>query len=269
VDVSTKFPVTSTNFVSSIEALTEDTVSTAVLSFIGPKTIKDEEIVTRSAVGTLYSMQNILASIVSLSDDLSASFNSGINLAIDGIGALVDAPTTMAQTIIDLMRIPSTASCSITQKITAYSDLFNILATPYKNTNPEFLSLTLSMSAIATAESSIKGDIQSRDEAIFASDSLESLLSYYQDMMSTVSPDEDMVSSTVELIALVHSYLLDSSFWSKSARSKNLEYESDPITETWLAYRDVTKLGQFCQDNSIQGEEYFILPIGRYLVWYA
>lgn len=269
VDVTAKFPTTSVNVGASIATASEATAGTAVAAFIGPTTARDIAIVTQQATNTLNSLRNKLASVVSVSDDLAAALDSGVTQAVDGIGALIDAPETMALTIMDLMLLPASAVGSISQKIAAYSSLFSDIAEEDGATNGNFSSFALSAAATAAALAALIGDLMNRDDAVAASDSMAALLAYYRSMMDTTGPDADTVAQTVDLLAMAQGYLLEVSFGLKSARRKILDHVSDPLTETWALYRDVTKLDQFCRDNHLQDGEFFVLPMGRELVWYA
>ena len=272
VDVTAKFPTTTVNIGASIETASEVTASTAIAAYIGPTTARDIAVVTQQVTNTLNSLRNQLASVVAVSDDLAAALDSGVTQAIDSIGTLVEAPATMADTLVGLMRLPVTASGSISQKIGAYSTLFDSLATQFTSgasTDLPTLSLALSASALAAAEASIVGDLYNRPDAVAASDSIAALLAYYQSMMDLTGPDGEMVAQVVDLLAMAQAYLLETSFGLKSARRKILDYETDPISEAFLLYGTVEAVPQFMADNQLADGEFYVLSAGREVIWYA
>ncbi len=271
IDPTAKFPTTSVNAASQITTASDATASTVIAGYIGPTTAADIASVTQAATNTLNSLKNKLASVVAVSDDLAAALESGVTQAVDGIGALVDAPATMATTIMGLMRLPALAAGSISQKLAAYSSLFDSLATAagfHTQAENDFLTLTLSASAIAAAESSTVGDLSNRADAVSASDMTAALLAYYRSIMDQTGPEGDIVAQTTDLVGQAQAYLLESSFGLKSARRKILDHNSDPLTQTWELYHDVRMLDQFCSDNALQDDEFFVLPMGREVVWY-
>lgn len=272
VDPTAKFPTTAVNASGAIATASDATAATAVAGFLGPTAARDIAIVTQQATDTLNSLRNKLASVAALDDDLAAGLDSGVTQAVDGIAALVASPETLADTILTLMRIPTGTEGSISTKIAAYASLFDELATAFAGgsaTDLELLSLTLSASALAAAESAIFGSLLNRPDAVAASDSISALLAYYQSMMDLTGPEGDMVAQVIDLLTLAQGYLLESSFGLKSARRKILAHDSDPITETFELYGTVDMLDQFCSDNALQDEEFYVLPMGREVLYYA
>lgn len=271
IDATAKFPTTAVSSAVSIAAAGAATAQTATDSFVGPTTAADIAIVTNQATQALASLRNGLASVVSTVDDLASQFEAGITQATSTIGELIDTPELMAETIIDLVRMPATAGGSISEKIGAYSTLFDSLAVSAgfrSQAENDLLTMTLSASAIAAAEASTVGDLTDRSDAVAASDGIAALLEYFRSMMDLTGPDAETVAQICDLLALAQGYLLEASFSLKSARRKLLESQSDPLTVTFELYKDVTMLDKFCKDNALADDEFFVLPMGREVVWY-
>lgn len=272
IEQQAKFPETSVNAESTIKTAADSSASTLVSAFLGPKTANDIAIVSAQAVNFFNKLKNILAASASIDDEVAAALESGLTQAIDAIDSLVDNPTDLAQTVTDLSRIPASTSGSISDKIGAYSTLFNSLTTDYSNgvaSNPRFLTTTLSATAIAMSESAAYGTLKNREDAIAASDTVAELLAYYQSVMDEAGPDGDTILQVIDLLTTAQAYLLESSFGLKTARRKILENNSDPLTETFALYGTVEMLDQFCKDNMLQEDEFFLLPMGREVIWYA
>jgi len=273
VTTGQKFPALAVDLVGEISTLSETASASAIATYEGPTSASDIAKVTSQATSTLKSLQDNLAAIVSGVDELASELSSGVTQAVDGIGALIDAPITMAETIVGLVRLPATVVGSISQKLAAYSTLFDDLAAEAGvNNSPaqdDFLSLTLSASAIAAAEASTTGEITNRDDGVAAAEYIAAILEFYRSLMDQTGPDPDLMAQTVDLLTTAQAYLLDASFGLKSARRRILDHDSDPLSETWACYHDVTMLDQFCKDNGLSDGEFFVLPMGREVVWYA
>jgi len=271
VDVTAKFPASTENVGASIKTASETTATTAIDGFDGPETANEISIVAANAVEFLKNLRTQLSPIAAISEEISAALESGITQAIDGVADLVDDPAGLAQIIVDLTRLPASTEGSISQKISAYSALFVNTATSFTNGNasdPKLLSLILSATALGSAESSTAGELINRDDAISASDLIAELLAYYQSMMDLVGTDADMIAQTIDLLTMAQGYLLEKSFGLKSARRKILDHNSDPISQTFALYGTIDMVSQFISDNKLQENEFFVLPIGREIVWY-
>lgn len=271
VDPTAKFPATSANAGAQIATLSESTASTAIMSFLGPTTASDIAIVTDQATSTINSLRNQLASVVAVSDDLAAALDSGCQLAVDSVNELIEAPETMATTLVGLMRIPASAAGSVSSKILAYETLFSSLSDAAgfrSDAENEFLSLSLSASALAAAEAATAGDLANRPDAVAASDTMGRILAAYRSMMDQTGVDPDLIRQTTDLVSMAQAYLLEASFGLKSARRKYLERNSNPITVTFELYGTVAELDRFISDNALNEDEFFVLPMGREVVWY-
>lgn len=271
VVVGAKFPTVAANAAETIRTASAATASSAVLDYIGPTTAADIAPVTRQAVEGIGSLRNGLASVAQVDDDIASALDQGCQIAVDTIDALVSAPATLAETVMGLVRLPSTVATSITQKVTAYATLFDSMVDAAGFASPaedEFLSLELSASAIAAAEASLDGTLLTRADAVAASDTMAELLAYYLATMDRIDPTADTVRQVTDLLTQAQGCLLERSFALKSQRRKRLAAISDPLTVCFELYGTVDALPGFIADNDIADGEFYVLAMGREVVWY-
>lgn len=235
---------------------------------------------------------NSLSGIASTVDDIEDEFRKvqdDINTALS-VGA--SAIEIMSQVNV-LIRLPAQIVDSTITKVTGYAQMAQDIAASFLNTfNPDedpqtqinngvMLQSLTTMTASATAEASLFTDFETRDAAGDALDfinlatdvSIEGTAEAYQilagDNEDTFAPDHNSGLGLELINGKTNAILIDRAFDLKAKQTFILTASSDPLTLTWLHYRDLDQLGFFLRTNVIVDNEHIDIPAGREITIYA
>lgn len=138
-----------------------------------------------------------------------------------------------------------------------------------------------SMATASISMSALASSYETRDEVAAVVDAIVDAQSDYVDTIDAAVlasadgisqafvPDHNTGSLLQSVTLDAQAILIDRAFSLKSARSYTIAAPSDPLTEAWTHYGDLSRLDFFCKTNGIGGGEFVELPPGRKLVYYA
>lgn len=154
------------------------------------------------------------------------------------------------------------------------------------HTAEDIQNLGLTYQAIGTAciaaasDAAMNATYTTRDQVGESIDAVTATTESYNTIMSSMAqqiegniiksfdPDTDIDRDTNGFTFDTVALLLDRSFSLKSRRMYVLTGTSDPLTETWTHYGDMSQLEFFCSTNKITMNEFIELPTGRSLAFY-
>jgi hypothetical protein len=225
--------------------------------------------------------QDIANEVEALTQELYSLIDTGASpvLILSQIGTIW---TTIAQ-------VPSQGLSMVEAYIDMAADIIDSYGSDIASasTNDERTSLALSyqyvgtMAVACTALSATSATYEIRDQVASAVDNLSAqYLAYLAKMDAAVAslddgienmftPDHDIGSDLQGAIYDTQSLLMDRAYSLAVARRYRLTAPTDPLTETWLRYGDLDRLGFYCSTNKIVGDEFIEIPSGRELVYYA
>jgi len=236
-----------TGFIDGVTDLTED--------------IADE---VEALTQELYALIDEAASPVLILSQIGTIFSTIAQIPSQGL-SMISAYVDMATDIIDSYGSDISAA--------ATNDERTNLALSYQYTG------TMALACTALASTSATYDI--RDQVADAIDNLSALYTEYLAQMDAAVdslddgisnmfvPDHDVGSDLQGAIYDTQALLMDRAYSLAIARRYILTHPTDPLTETWTRYGDLSRLDFFCMTNKIISDEFIEIPSGREMVYYA
>ncbi len=271
--------------VSDIDSM-EDTIDTAneSIDVDNAAAYAQFEALTRTTVEII---GDALAPLAEAVDDVSDTFRliqDGIDTALD---AGADAVEIMAQ-VNRLIRTPAQIVDRTINKVTGYYDMTVAIALSIRDYINSLLNDTdaangaavyqsvISMGTAATAEAGLFTDFQTREVAGEALDLINDLevitgegIGLLSQDVEDFDGDHNTILDLTLIIGLVNGTLIDRSFDLRAKLITILTGASDPITETWKAYKDMSQLDFYIQTNDLQDLELIELAAGRESISYG
>lgn len=281
LDRMAKFPATSTDAGGQIQADSDAAAAASQDAYAAngaPTTPGETALVTRGSEDFLTATGNALRGMASAASDFGAQFEADLATALGSLDSLVSAPVELAATILGLVRKPANAALAIDAKLSAYNDLVSSMVTMTVASYAECELLFLSSGAVACAatEASLEGTLTTRSDAINAAEWLDVIAAALRSLLELAEAtgwraDGDAVARQEDLLSKARARLLESSFDLKTQRSKPLPWAMDPNTAVKTLYGVWSDdlLTQFGADNDLADDEWFMIPAGRVVVWYA
>lgn len=222
-------------------------------------------------------------------EDIGDSINRGIDI-------LIGAPLTMARQIQILIGEPARQAESVKAKLAGYNDLAASIfgsadaeQSSYSNESINNLHLNLLVSRTITGNYATLAEAGSSEyvtkaDYIEQAEALQALLDNYQAWSDNNfqaigvnyidQPSTDVgggVLDLQELVALAISRLITGSFDAKSQVSFFLDSERTPLDLCFNLYgtADNDTFDLFKLSNNIVGDEHFLIPKGRQVVYYV
>lgn len=282
IDRKAKFPGASKDAGSQLQADSDAAKINAANTFEGnypsPPTPSDLAAVGNSAGNFLTAFGDSVRGLTSLSEEVSTQFEAGLATALGSLGALASDPAAMADGMLSLVLMPAGLAVSIAQKVGAFRSAIEGIGSMIGSSDAEAELKQLIASAIASGatESTLEGDLLTRQDAINTAEDLDALLASLLALIETAEEtgwiaDSDTVATITDLLSVARSRLVDQSFSLKSQRTYTVSVPTDPNTILMRLYGTWSDslLDQFCMDNDLADDEFFMLPAGRTVVWYA
>jgi prophage DNA circulation protein len=221
-------------------------------------------------------------------ENVGDSINRGIDL-------LVGKPLTLARQLQILIGEPARQLALSRGKLAAYGNLaasiFGGTVAEVSSFHKESLNnfhlnvlvskVTVGVSALLASASA--DQLETKEDYIIRAETLQTLLADFQEWsdtnyqaieVSTISEASIDTGGGVlalnDVVAIAVSSLLTQSFEAKNQMSMVLAAERTPIDLAYELYgsSDHDTMDLFIQSNNLGGDEYFLLPKGRQVVWY-
>lgn len=281
IDRETKFPGTSTDAGGQLQADADAAADQSAAGYTAngaPGTPGETVAVTAGSTNFLTATGDALRGMASSADDLGSQFEADLATALASVDALVADPADLASSVMALVRAPAVAALTVGDKIRSYQTLMTSSASLTTNTYAEceLMLLTLGAVSVGACEASLSGDLGNRGAAVDASDLIDQILTQLREAIEAAEltgwrPDGDTVAALETALSTARARLLSSSFDLKTERRKPLPSAMDPNTAVKTLYGTWSEdtLDQFIKDNDLADDEFFGIPAGREVVWYA
>jgi len=246
-------------------------------------------------------VKTALAQIAATVDSIEQQFNDAFDLINDSIDTLIGTPALLARQLINITRIPSQATATISQRLEGYTSLLNsFVSGDSNNFEPSNLdnqpvneftlnNLMASSAIIAAIESTISdsADFQTRSQVIAAIESLQTDFDNYvlwadENRNTLLSGDillepgaslTDTGEGYQQLLAALNvasGRLTEIAFTALQERSIILDRNRSLIDFEAEYYGTVDENTDFIIDsNNLSGAEILTLPRGRKMLYYV
>ena len=245
-------------------------------------TINKQVAIIKNAIGDIAATVDNVNDIFNL---IIADIDSALQIGVDAIQIMSQVNT--------LMRLPSQILSGTLFKVQSYGQMIEDITISFLNSFGEssnnqvlindaiiYQDIALFASTV-TAEAALFTEYETRDAAGDALDFVndgfvlieQRISEIYQllanGVVTSFEPDHNTGLSALLIIGKTNSILIDRSFDLKAKQTVILSGPSDPITETWRFYKDMTQLDFFIRTNNIQDNEILEIPAGKKLVAYV
>lgn len=282
VDREAKFPDSSADAGGIVQAGADDCAAASEANYGAngvPENPAETARVGQNTTNFLTQTGDALRGLASSAQDLGAQFSADLNTALSTVDDLVADPLALASSILALVRAPAQAVLEINAKIESYKTIANGMVSLTVNSFAECELLFLGMGAVAVAscEASLSGlDFGNRGDAVDASDNIDAILAQLRALLEAAETtgwvcDGDTWAGIEDLMSTCRSRLLNASFDLKAERRKALPSAMDPHSAVKALYGTWSDelVDQFGLDNDLADDEWFMIPAGRMVVWYA
>jgi prophage DNA circulation protein len=244
----------------------------------------------RNKVKSITDAIDTVADLITDIEDEVTEITQDIYAAIDEAALPVTILSQIGNILTTVASVPSQSGAMAT----AYVELAKELMSRYSSdlaaavTKEDKLNISDSLQyvgSVATgciAIAALASSYETRDEVGSVIDALVDSYTEYLALLDAASaslssegiaeafvPDHDTGSYLQAVVLDTQALLIDRAFSLKVARSYTLTAPSDPMTDTWVRYGDLSRLDFYCKTNGIGGGEFIELPPGRKLVYYA
>lgn len=281
VDRTAKFPTTGNDAGAQLQADVDAAASSATDGYAAngtPETPGDIATVTAKSSDLFTVIGDTLRGLASGAEDLGAQFEADLATALGSVDALVADPATLAEAVMSLARAPAVAVMGIGDKVRSYQTLVESIGLSTVNTyaEAELMLMSLAGGCAGACEATLTGDLGTRADAVESADLIDEILETLRLTLEAAqeigwAPEADTVAALEEMLARARARLLEASFSLKVERRLILSGSSDPcsmVKKLYGTFSD-TLLEQFILDNDLSDDEFFMIPMGREVVWYA
>lgn len=218
--------------------------------------------------------------------EVSTSINRQVRNITNNIDDLIGAPLELFNALATLAKTPATITTGIADKINAYREqavsIAESIPASYAQAVASVESLFYALGG--ACQSSTNGDLSSRSNAIAAADSLgsitDTMLGYVEASESAVPgyhPSAEIIAQFIDAASQARSALLSRAFNLRTERRITLDVETTPLNliaqfygTSPLEVPDIdAALDEIIATNGLIGEEIFLIPAGREVVYYA
>jgi len=219
--------------------------------------------------------------IASSVSELAQKISSEVSRIESGIDTLLDAPQTLAISLINLYRMPARVAVSAAIKVQSYKRLGEYLidnALEVGSLDEAISYLFQAKGAIAAmGVSTLNGALDRRDQAIAVADTLATSYAALIEAIeekegANYSETQSEMLALDEIITESHALVLNRSFSLKVARRVELDEDATPFELASRFYPKVDPdmaLDTVIEENSLQDSEILMCPRGKEMVYYA
>ena len=235
----------------------------------------------KSYTSFLTSFKSTMTAAISAIGDVREGFERLVNDFENTLDTLILDPITLAQSFIALVRAPARALTSISAKLQGYATAITNL----KNTT---LGIGIYYSEAASramqalglmaglAECTLTGTITTRTEAVQAIEIIQDSIIDALEAIEQIEAASDTYTTPSEVLAIIRviiaqtiSMLLERSFDLKIERQIILDSDRTPLDLVYELYGDLENLDDFIDYNRLNGDEIFMIPRGRGVIYYV
>lgn len=284
-----QFPASSVQVESQIDIGLddfEDDAATALGEQIAPEDALETAAVRGEMLSAGEELDTRMSEIVAENEERAESFRRGISDFQADIDDLVAEPAAMAQSYLELARLPGRSGAAILTKIKSFGGLIESLAaggSPGSPAEAAALVLQLFGALSGLAESGISGEEPpNRTAAIESSEAVGDALETAITAIEAIEAAVDGYAAPIELlptlqglVGQVSALLLERSFGLAIEQHLVLDGDRTPLNLVYelikpqTAEELETALDDFIEQNNLQGDEILLIPRGREVVFYG
>ncbi len=275
-----EYPITTVQVEAAIEQQLDDSQDSGADSFgdqFDPTSAAETAKSKKSLTDMVNNFSDKISGITAASEDIAEEFNRKVSEFSNTMDDLILTPIVLAQSLVTLCRLPGRTVTKIKAKIDGYGTLIDNLkndADTEAEAATQFLQYLAAL--LGLSESSLVGDMTTREEAISASETLRDALETAIIGIETIESNVSRYSAPVDIMALLRdiltraaAMLFEKSFSLKTERRITLEGDRTPLNLVYELYGDIDQLDEFIEQNRLQGDEIFLIPRGREVAYYV
>ena len=256
-------------------AAVEDEVSTAVTQFSEVTaaflSVPDIQVVVGlladPPAATGIDVQDVISQVQELTDQI-----------IREIDNAADEPVELAQSIVQLHRLPATAGTSVLVKIKGYAAVVTTLIESYVDLATDYFEFAagISLSALwsflmGASESTVTGSLVTRSDAQLAVETLAAIQAQIVDGVERIGsqPNYDTNALVTAVAASAITNLLDRALTLPTENKAVVDRQITPLEFVWNLYGGIDRLDEFVAFNRLTGNQLILLEVGDEVRWYV
>lgn len=244
--------------------------------------VREKAGLKENVLSTLDTVTGIIGTVTAFSDDLRETIDGTVNEIIREIDILIASPQLLMESLLKLYRLPARVVTDVTEKVKAYKTIYISLANGFAETTKEYgemfgiiASAQLQGVAIATAESTLNGNIPTRTQA---GEIVDGLTGLYSDIIVTIEAietagnftvDYETTRLTLQTVSRSVENLIDRALSLPTERILKLEKDVTPLQFAWELYGDLDRLDELIEYNNLLSDNILLIPRNTEVRWYA
>ena len=275
-----EYPITTVQTEAALEQQLDDSQDSGSDAFgnqFDPESAAETEGAKKSLTDMVNDFSDKISGITAVSENIAEEFSRKVSEFTSTIDTLILTPITMAQSLITLARLPGRTVTKIKAKVDGYGTLIDNLGNDADTEAEAATQFLLYLAALlGLSESTLVGDMTTREEAVSASETLRNALETAIIGIEGIEGNVSGYSAPVDIMALLRdilsqaaAMLLEKSFSLQTERRITLEGDRTPLDLIYELYGDIDHLDEFIEQNRLQGDEIFMIPRGREVAYYV
>lgn len=257
-------------FADGVDAFTEY-LQNSVVFRTAKELIVARDMITQAINKTIMSLGALCNGVQEFTDTANEILNNTDEMIAD--------PGSFNGTLDRLMSIAAKQDMSITTKVRSFASLLDSINTDLQADLGSTASLLASIRNAAFVNgcrSVFKGTVTKRDEAVNA---LIDLTDFRETYLQNIADDENNVEDFSFPFGVLNAYrrgatlasasLLNKAFSARLELVKTLTRDATPLDLVVELYGSLDNLDSFIEQNELQGTDFFFLPSGRVVRYYA
>ncbi len=232
--------------------------------------------------GALSMVSGAINKVTGLTDTARSQITGAINEVTREIDTLVASPALLLEAMTSLYRLPAREEIDIDAKIRAYREIYTSLVDGIVNTTIQYGEIfglvttgQIGAVAIAAAEATTAGDIETREQAGQIIDDLSSL---YADITGSIEDVEsagsfsagyDAQAAVDQAVSRALGNLVDRAFSLPTERILTLDKDVTSIQLAYELYGDLNNIDRLINFNNFQDTYLLLLQRGTEVRWYV
>jgi len=281
----TRFPISSASLEGGLKEQLDTAQAAASASFVisyGPVNAADlaacKKGMTNCSTDILTQLKEQIAADADLASDITGKVTQ-FNATIDTLAA---DPQAMADSILEICRLPGTVDTGIRNKIDSYSAALSNTIAQIPESISQSAGVFLRIFGISSGvvESSLVGSLTDRSDAVAAAQAVQDALALAQTASESAEVTgyfvpADVLAQVRAMMAAAAALLLEKAFSLRTARKLVLQGDRTPLDLIYELAKPADgtdlegKLDEFITQNRLGGEMLLVIPAGTEVSFYA
>ncbi len=275
-----EYPITTVQVEASIADQINSASASSAESFgdqFDPETAAETAMAKKSLKDSINDFSDKISGVVSKNAEISQEVRRHVSQITGTMDQLILDPITLANSYLNLFRLPGEIVGSIKDKVKSYKSALDNLASDAEDIVQSAVQFFQNAAVLlGLSESCLVGDIETREDAVAVAETVQDAMDVAVSNIETVEENvpgyaapESILAQLKQILADTSALMLEKSFSLKMIHRITLEGDQTPLDLVYELYGDIDHLDEFIDQNRLQGDEFFMIPRRREVAYYG